>query len=284
MNNPYQLIGHVIRPPAEHNSVILQLMEGCPHNKCTFCGTYRETKFKVKTDDEFEQHVQSALNHYSANKKRIFISDGDVMSLPFLKIVSSINIVKKYFSNAGKFGFYSRAEGILKFSKNELQAINQAGVSTLYLGLESGCDDTLIKINKGSTAQDMIDAVKKAQECGIKCSVMGLVGIAGKENSKKHAEMTGKVFSEMKPRFISLLTLFPAKGSEIYDEINNKSFTMLSETERLKETKEILKNINNTKSIFRADHASNLLPLSGTLPKDKARLLSEIDLALQYLG
>lgn len=40
--------GMIIRPPSEANSILLQVTLGCSHNKCTFCGTFREKRFDIK--------------------------------------------------------------------------------------------------------------------------------------------------------------------------------------------------------------------------------------------
>lgn len=279
-NSEYQLTGHVIRPPAEADSVILQLMEGCPHNRCSFCATYRDTNFRVKTETEFEQHVKSALGAYDKNSTRIFICDGDVISLGTTRILESISIVKKYFIKASRFGIYARAGGVLQKSPDELKKLRSEGLKIFYVGLESGSDRVLKNINKGVTSAEIVDAVVKAEQCGIKCSVMALVGLGGKEFSTEHAAKTAEAFRKMNPRFINLLTVMPIKGTELYNEIKEGKFTPLNDIEALEEIKDILSGISGVKSIFRANHASNPLALSGTLPRDKNVLLEEIKSAI----
>ncbi|MHC4871026.1 MAG: radical SAM protein [Planctomycetota bacterium] len=276
----YKLTGHVIRPPAEAESVILQLMEGCPHNKCTFCGTYRDTDFRVKSDQEFEQHTASALSAYSQTSKRVFLSDGDVISLPLEKIIKSIKTAGKHFTRASRFSMYARSEGILKLNEADLKSLKNMGLSTLYLGLESGSEKVLQDINKGETAEEMTTAVIKAQQVGLKCSVMALIGIAGSSGSEDHAVKTAEVLTRMNPRFINLLTFMPVKGTELYQSIAEGRFTLLDDRESLHETRLILNGLHKTRSIFRADHASNPLSLSGRLPRDLTRISTEIDQAI----
>ncbi|MHC4885063.1 MAG: radical SAM protein [Planctomycetota bacterium] len=275
----YQLKGHVIRPPAEADSVILQATWGCPHNACTFCGTYRALAHRVLPVDEFECHVRDATEVYPAHHPRIFLADGDVMSLATPDLLERMAVVKSHFPQANRFSLYARAEGILSKSDNELNDLRTAGLRTAYLGLESGDDSVLTRIAKGSTAESMTRAVQRAQACGIRLSVMALIGLGGREGTTEHADATARVLSAMNPRFLSLLTLRILPGTELHEALNAGTFTPLSEAEALAETERILTGLTCTGTIFRSDHASNALPLAGSLPRDRERLLAELNQA-----
>ena len=126
----------------------------------------------------------------------------------------------------------------------------------------------------------MIEAVVKAQGNGIKCSVIGLLGLGGIELSEEHALKTAEAVSAMKPRYFSLLTLMIVRGTPLYEDFKAKRFALPDEKGLLQEMRIIIDNIDTEKTIFRTNHASNYLPLEGVLPKDKYKLIELIDLAL----
>ena len=275
----YQLImryeGNIIRPPSEADSYLLQITYGCSHNECTFCGTY-PTKFRVRPLDEVLTDI--ALAHkYIPQTRRVFLCDGDAMRLPtshLLKILKALNMA---FPDLQRVGIYTNARDILKKTDAELTELAQAKLTIAYLGLESGNDEILKRVNKGATAQEMINAVRKAQDAGIKMSVIGLIGLGGPELSREHAIDTAKTANAMNPRYFSLLTLMLVPGTPLTDDYEKGKFKLLEPEEMVKEIRLVVENLDSEHTIFRANHASNYAPLAGTFNKDKARLLAEID-------
>jgi len=76
-----------------------------------------------------------------------------------------------------------------------------------------------------------------------------------------------------------LLGLEEDAKENFYKHFND--FTPLNDFEILDEQKRFLELLNpNNKIIFRSNHASNALHLSGTLPKDKDKIIEVLDNAL----
>ena len=46
------------------------------------------------------------------------------------------------------------------------------------------------------------------------------------------------------------------------------------------ELREIISHLELNSTVFRADHSSNIVPLEGRFPKDKQRLLDQLDALL----
>lgn len=267
------------RPPAEADSAILGLTSGCPHNACTFCGMYRGVPVGLRTAEEFRRHVRLARREFPAGATRIFLGDGDAMRAPTEAILEAMEIARETFPEARRFSLYARPEGILAKSREELRRLVDAGLRTAYLGLETGDPTLLAAIRKGCTVEDLVAAVRLAEDCGLRMSVMALVGLGGRAGSAAHAAGTAEALNRMEPRFASLLTFIPVEGTELHADLAGRFFP-LDDREALGEIRAVVAALSCRGTIFRADHASNPLPLAGTLPRDRERLLAEIDGAL----
>lgn len=268
--------GMIIRPPSEADSYLLQITYGCSHNKCAFCGTYLGTKFRVRHIDEILTDITMA-HKYIPHTRRVFLCDGDAMMLPekhLLKILEALNMA---FPDLQRIGIYANARDILKKDEMELAELSRHKLTIGYLGLESGNDEILKRINKGATSKEMIEAVQKAQRNGIKMSVIGLIGLGGKKLSEEHALDTAKAVNLMNPRYFSLLTLILVPDTPLADDYEKGEFNLPEAEDMVKEIRTVVANIESEHTIFRANHASNYAPLAGTFNKDKKRLLSEID-------
>jgi radical SAM superfamily enzyme YgiQ (UPF0313 family) len=271
--------GQVIRPPSEANSYLLQITYGCSWNKCAFCPAYLDKSFKVRPFEEVEQDIQMARKVHP-EIRRVFLCDGDALVLSTDKLLPILDLLNDSFPKLNRVGIYFNAQNILSKTKDQIKKLVEKKLSIGYIGLESGFDKVLEKVNKGATSEEMVKAVIKAQECGMKISVIGLLGLGGVEHSEEHALKTASAVSRMKPRFFSLLTLMVVKGTVIAEKFKKKQFVLPDEKGLLKEMKVIIENIDTEKTIFRTNHASNYLPLEGVLSKDKKRLAEVIDLAL----
>jgi len=272
--------GTVIRPPSEANSYILQVAYGCSHNKCTFCPTYLDKPFKIRPIKEILEDIDTARK-VMPETRRVFLADGNALVLTPKQLIPILDALNKAFPRLQRIGIYANAKDILAKTDEELQILVNKKLAIIYIGLESGSDKILKRVNKGATAQEIIKAVLKAQNAGFKVSVIGLLGLAGIDLWKEHAIATGRAISAMSPRFFSLLTLMIVPGTVLHEQKQNGKFSLPRPLEMLKEMRVILENTDvHSGCIFRTNHASNYLALEGRLPKDKERLLQTIDSAL----
>ncbi len=272
--------GAVFRPPSEARSLILQATIGCSHNKCTFCITYRDKKFRVKSFEEIKNNVEIVLPYYK-DAKRIFLADGNAMVLKTEKLVKILTLLRNSFPRLERIGIYGSPQDILRKSESELAKLSKSGLGIIYIGLESGSDEILEKIKKGVSSEQMIKAAKKVKGANITLSVIFILGLDGKKGSRNHALKTAKALSEMDPDFIGGLTLMVIKGTEIYDELKEGKLELLEPKDVFAELQILIKNLELTNCIFRANHASNYLPVGGTLPEDKQEMLKKIKNILQ---
>ena len=190
--------GNIIRPPSEANSILLQVTVGCSHNKCTFCGTYTGERFRIKSDAIINEDIAFAAQ-YCRRQRRVFLCDGDALIIPQKRLLDILHKIKKQLPWVTRVGVYANAKSLKMKTLDELKELQEQGLGIAYMGLESGDDVTLKKINKGSTSEHMIRMGQKARTAGIKLSITVILGIAGRTRSKIHARETGRVLSAMDP-------------------------------------------------------------------------------------
>lgn len=268
--------GAVFRPPSEAHSLILQATIGCSHNKCTFCVTYLEKEFRIKSFDEVKSDVDKVLPHYR-DVRRIFLADGNALVIPTGDLARILHLLTDHFPQLERIGVYACPQDILKKSVSELKELKESGLGIIYIGLESGSDAILKQIRKGVKSKAMVEAAEKVREAGITLSVIFILGLGGKKHSQEHADETAKILSQMDPDFIGALTLMVIKGTKIYEEVEAGDLEILEPREVFEEVRTIINDLDLSHCVFRANHASNYLPIGGTLPEDKENILARID-------
>ena len=271
--------GICIRPPSEAMSILLQATVGCSHNKCAFCGTYKDKRFRIKDNNIILSDILFASRHMK-NQKRLFIMDGDALIIPFPRLKWIFEQINEHLPWVNRIGIYANAKGISLKKEEELVELKKMGLGIIYMGVETGDEQTLEAIRKGATPKKMIDMGRKVIRIGIKLSVTVLLGIAGKRRSLVHARETGKLLSAMDPDYIGALTLMIIPGTPIAEELYGGNFELPDNRGMLMELREMIASTNITKGLFFSNHASNYLPVKARLPKDKERTLDLIDKAL----
>ncbi len=271
--------GNIFRPPSEAHSILLQITTGCSHNKCTFCGMYKGTRFSIKDDATIMADIDFAALH-CRNQDRLFLCDGDALILPQERLLSILAAIRAKLPWVTRIGTYANTKSIRMKTSEQLKDLHAAGIGIAYMGLESGDDATLKNINKGSDAERMIDMGKKLRAAGIKLSITVLLGIAGRERSHIHARETGRVLSAIDPEYVGALSLMLTPNTPLFQASRRGDFPLLSSKEMLEELAIMIADTNLTNGYFHANHASNYLPIKAKLPKDKEATLQLIAQAL----
>jgi radical SAM superfamily enzyme YgiQ (UPF0313 family) len=271
--------GNIIRPPSEANSILLQVTVGCSRNKCTFCGTYKGERFRIKPDDVIMEDIVFAAK-YCKRQRRVFLCDGDALIIPQKRLLKILKEIENQLPWVTRVGLYANAKALNLKTADELKELKSHGVGILYMGLETGDDVTLKKINKGASSQNMIEMAKKAKQADIKLSITVLLGIAGPQRSQVHAIETGRVLSAIDPDYVGALSLMLIPGTPLYQDYQSGEFRLLEPHEMLAELRTMIASTNLTRGLFHANHASNYLPIRARLPRDKEATIRLIDAAL----
>ena len=208
--------GLIIRPPSEAYSLLLQVTVGCSHNKCTFCGTYRQKKFKIKPIEQITKDLTEARSYGRVEK--VFLCDGDALIIPQIRLEELLKLINLNLPTIERIGTYANAKSILKKSVDELKKLRELGLKIIYLGVETGNIELLQKISKGATYSQMVEAARRVKEAGIILSVTVILGLGGIEKTIAHALDTAKLLTDMDPDFAGALTLMLVPETPLYDD------------------------------------------------------------------
>lgn len=268
------------RPPAEADNIIIQATYGCSHNNCTFCSMYKTKKYQVRDIEDIFKEIDIFADMYPAANK-VFLADGDALSLPTDYLIEVLQYLQRSFPKLSRVSVYATAQNVLEKSEAELNLLHENKLNLLYYGIETGNDELLKKINKGVTASQIIESLNKASKAKIKISATVILGIGGEAYTNEHIKDTAAIINNTTVNYLSTLQLGLEEDVRERFLKHFEHFKMLNDYQVLDEQKRFLELLNPmNKVIFRSNHASNALHLAGTLPKDIARLLEEINTAI----
>ena len=271
--------GKVYRPPSEAYSLIVQVTYGCSHNRCAFCDMYDDKHFSMRPMQEIREDFRLARRVYK-RVERVFLADGDALMRKTADLVEILGLIYGLFPECERVSCYASPASLQVKSEDELRLLRARGLQMVYMGLESGCDAVLTRMQKGHDAAAIVAAGQKARRCGFALSVTAISGLGSVALWRQHAADTAKAVSAIKPEYLGLLTLMVEHGTPLESWVKNGKFTLLSPLEVLKETELFLQQVDSEGTVFRANHASNYLTLKGTLNGDREALLGQIGAAL----
>ncbi len=271
------------RPPSEANSLIFQVTLGCSFNQCSYCDMYRSKTYSERTWDEIKMEIDITSESYP-DTKRIFLADGDAINLSTERLVQILEYAYKKFPALERVSSYAMPMNLLQKTDSELMTLRSAGLKMLYVGIESGSNIILKKITKGATYKTIVQSCKKAKENNYVLSCMIILGLGGKKYTSEHIEETAKIISEISPDYLGALNLHLDDG--LHNEFMTKfkePFEFLNDMQILNELELLVRRINSSSPIiFRANHASNVYSIKGTLPYDKLKILELITQLKQH--
>lgn len=270
------------RPPGEWKSYLLQCTIGCSNNQCTFCGMYKEKKFRIRPTQEILEDIDMARAYYGPGLQRVFLMDGDAIIIKTEDLLRILHKLYDTFPALEKVTLYAGPRSTLSKTPEELKALHDAGLSRAYLGVESGSDAVLKFIHKGVNAQQMLQAGQRLVEAGIDLWGTIILGITGEGGDwREHILSTAQIINQMKPRHLSAMTFAPAKGTPLGDDVLAGRFKVYGPDHILEECRLLIQHLDVDPLHFTSNHASNYLPLKGSLPQDREKFLSLIDQALE---
>ena len=271
--------GKLYRPPSEADAYILQATIGCSWNHCTYCDMYRDKSFRVRDLGDTLADLEAAAHSFGPRVEKLFVADGDALVLPMDHWRPILARARALFPNLRRVSSYAMARNVAEKSDAELRVLREGGLTTLYIGPESGDDVTLKKIAKGDDAAAHVAAAHRARAAGMALSVIALLGIAG-DRADEHARATAALVTEMDPAFFAALTVTVVPGTPLAQLRAKGRFEVPPVPDLLRELRTMIDLARPTDAIFRTNHASNYLPLAGRLPRDRGRMVEAIDAAL----
>jgi radical SAM superfamily enzyme YgiQ (UPF0313 family) len=270
----------IFRPPSEAASLILQATVGCSWNHCTYCAMYRAKHYRVRPLDELLAEIREAGRAFGPEVTKLFVADGDALAMELSHWEPLLLACREAFPRLRRVSAYATALNLQAKSDEELRRLRELGLALLYIGPETGDDETFRRIAKGAGFAEHALAAKRAHAAGMKLSAIFLLGAGGTDRSREHAEGSARLVTAMDPAFLSLLTLTVVPGTPIAALAARGAFELPSIERMLEELRTIVALSASTASVFRTNHASNYLVLEGRLPRDRDRIVATVDRAL----
>ncbi len=270
----------VIRPPSEASSLLVRVTRNCPWNQCAFCMSYKGKKFSRRTVEEVKKDIDSMAREYEGYPVHtVFLQDGDTLVLKTSDVLEILRYLKEKFPSIKRITSYARAPTLKRRSVEELKQLQEAGLTRLHVGMESGSQKVLKMIKKGISENDIVIGGKHVKEAGIELSEYIMPGVGGRELSREHALETARLLNMIEPDFIRVRTFAMHPMSSMQKMIEDGTFSPMTDEEVIREIRLLLENLNEMHSYFSCgDHGLNLLMnLNGYLDENKDRMLKDID-------
>ena len=300
-----------IRPPSEAYSLLIRVTKNCPWNRCEFCSVFKGERFELRTVEEVKEDILAARrqaddiqkwaeqSEYGAGViaryngifwlhndgvKSAFLQDSDSLIMKTEPLAEIVAFLYEVFPALERVCSYARGKTVFRKKPEELRRIREAGLSRVHVGLETGDDELLAYVQKGATAEEMIQAGRKAVEAGFELSEYVMPGLGGRERWQQHARNTARVLNEINPHFIRLRTLRLARGTPLYEKAEGGEFHVHSIEGVLIEIRKLIEDLDVTSELVTSDFVSNFFmgEVDGKLPEDKERLLESIDQSLAW--
>jgi radical SAM superfamily enzyme YgiQ (UPF0313 family) len=272
----------LFRPPSEARSLILQVTNGCSWNRCTFCEMYTQPqkRFRLKPQAEIDVELASVARA-GLPVRRVFLADGDAMALSVRRLEAILRSINRHLPGVQRVASYCLPRNLRHKTFAELVRLRELGLSLFYVGCESGDDFVLERVGKGETYESSLGALRKIKDAGAKASVMILNGMGGSRYSDGHAVNSARLMTAAQPEYLSILVVSFPHGMARYQAGFAGEFEPLDRVGVFHEMRLLLDGLELSQTVFRSDHASNYLVLKGTLNRDKARLLREVQVAIE---
>jgi radical SAM superfamily enzyme YgiQ (UPF0313 family) len=271
---------NIYRPPVEDGNVYLQVTKGCTHNSCTFCTAFPDDKFRVSPLEEIIEDLEE-VKRYRPGVNRLFLLNGDPFALSYEKLANIANLIKTYLPNCNSISMYARVSNIKNKSIEELRHLRSLGITDLYIGVETANNYGLKMANKGYTPEDILEQCGKLELAGIEYTAMLIAGLSGKGYSEDSAKNNAKIFNQLNPKTLALLTLFILEGSELEKMERNGEFFMASEYELIKENLVFMKEYEFRTKELKILVTPNSSPITMRTKEDKDNVVKHVNEKLE---
>ncbi len=271
-----------IRPPSEAHSLLVRVSRNCPWNKCAFCPVYKRDLYSRRTVGEVVADLDVMLEEFGPNVETVFLQDANPLQTKVDDLVPMIEAIRERFPRVRRVTTYARSKTLARRSLEDLKRIRKAGLDRVHVGMESGNDQVLELVRKGSTREEQILGGHQAKAAGFELSEYVMPGLGGEEHSDAHADDSASALVAIKPDFIRLRTTAVIPGTTLEELQNTGRFVPLSDVALVEEIRRFLSGLRGLQTRLESDHMLNLLmELRGDLPRDLDRLIGICD---SFLG
>ena len=275
--------GPTYRPPFEAGSLLLQVTAGCSHNQCSFCTMYRDVPFAAETMEQIEEDLREA-REYVPGITRVFLENGDPFCLSTERLLKIAIKIHEYLPKVETIAMYASIKNIRGKTDDELKRLRSLGINELNIGVESGFDEALVHMNKGYTAKQAFDELKRLKDAGMDFGANIIFGCAGPDHYEENAKSTALLLNETKPYLIFTGTIHADPGCPLYEEMQGATFRESTFGEYLDEEEIFLSSLDLDGCYYFGLHPSNLVQMHGYLNQDKRQMLAAIQARRKQLS
>ena len=278
--------GTIYRPPIEAYTLLLPVTEGCSHNRCRFCNMYHDVKFRMLSLAEIEAWLKEIyrVNGVACEEvERIYLVGADLFAVSASNLERVINLIKKYLPNVKVVSMYAAIRNIMSKTDAQLVRLKDLGVNDLYVGVESGLEDVLEKLNKGNSVEDVRRQCDRLNRIGIRHMALLMLGAAGKGRGIENAIASAALLNDIKPTSILINTMTAFEGTALAEDIQNGAFTPAGETEILTEEKFLIENLDLPDTYFWAAHSMDSVRIAGNLKSRRQEMIEILDEAIENM-
>jgi radical SAM superfamily enzyme YgiQ (UPF0313 family) len=204
----------------------------------------------------FHQGFGMIYEWLRAGAATAFLQDANSLIMKTDRFIEALRYLLRTFPSIRRVTSYARSRTLMRKSSDELEAIRSAGLDRLHVGLETGDDGLLKKINKGVTAQGHIEGGRKAVKAGFQLSEYWMPGLGGKALSQPHAVQTARVLNAINPHYIRSRPFYPFPGTRLFKQAHDGDLELLSPREQLMELRQMIGMLEVTSRVC-FDHAGN---------------------------
>ena len=216
------------------------------------------------------------MHAWFGTPKRVFLQGADGFAADYDTLVRVADLLHEHVPSVESIGGYARIDNFFDKTEDQLRELANVGYENPYIGVESGDDAVLRRINKGYTAAQAREVLEKIDAAGMPYIVNFLWGAGGHGYGLANAQLTAKLYDGLHPSMVnaSMLTLVP--GTPLYRATEKGRYEDSTETEKLEEVRELVRCLTND-TVFMNEHASNLFHVQCRIPYAKDELLAYID-------
>lgn len=309
-----------IRPPSEAHSLLLRVTRNCPWNRCTFCPVYKGARFSIRPVAQVLRDIEAvyeavqsleggvrdpasidpggkdrgawmaARNWVRYGRRQVFLQDANSLVAPPEDLAVILRHLRARFPEVTRVTSYARSNSIASLAPEVLAALKEAGLSRIHIGMESGANEVLKMVCKGTTQRMHILAGLKVKQAGMELSEYYMPGLGGVRRLQVNAVETAAALNRINPNFIRLRTLAIPPGTPLYEDYAAGRFDKATDIMVARELVLFLESLSGITSAIKSDHILNLLPeVDGKLPQDQEPLIGivrtflDLDPELQFL-
>ena len=273
--------GRICRPPMERASYMLPVAVGCSYNLCTFCTLFKHLKYRQLPREQIEAEM-IRVHEAGGNPKSIFLGDGNAFGLSMEDLIWILEKIRHYFPGCESVNMDATITNISHKSDEELKLLYDMGVRRLYIGIETGLDDVLRFMKKDHNLEQAYVQIARMQKAGLIFNAHMMTGIAGKGRGIENAEATAEFFNRTKPERVINFNIFHHKRAPLWQDIEAGRYEPADEQENLREERRLLELLDVPSMKYDGMHDVFELRFRGELPKDKEKLLAQVNKAIDY--